>query len=163
MEQEQKEAAAVENKVSMTNAQALKTVEVVEDAMDKVWHSLKRPLSPIKNEHDLKRRTQLLDAMLDRIGEDEEHPLAFVCSSLGQLIEEFETEEFPINESSPAATLSFLMEQHGLKQKDLEHILPQSNLSAFLKGKRTLTPAQIVKLGDQFGVSPIVFLPKKDE
>jgi HTH-type transcriptional regulator / antitoxin HigA len=146
----------------MASVQAIKTVGVMEDAMESVWPDLKKILAPIKSNSDLKKRTELLDLMLDKVGEDEDHPLAFVCDSLGRLIEEYEKKAFPIRESSPSEVLSFLIEQGGLKQKDLSDILPQSNLSAFLKGKRSLSPIQIARLSVRFGVSPTVFLPLPD-
>ena len=56
--------------------------------------------------------------------------------------------------------LRFLMDARGLKQEDLSTIVPQSNLSAILAGKRKISATLAGKLGKFFGVSPAMFVPK---
>ena len=46
------------------------------------------------------------------------------------------------------------MEALRLKQEDLSGIVPQSNLSAILAGKRNISATLAGKLGKFFGVSP---------
>ncbi len=55
--------------------------------------------------------------------------------------------------------LHFLMEARGLKQENLSAIVPQTNLSAILAGKRKISATMAGKLGKFFGVSPAVFVP----
>jgi HTH-type transcriptional regulator/antitoxin HigA len=54
--------------------------------------------------------------------------------------------------------LRFLMNERGLKQSDLSEIIPQSNLSAVLAGKRKISASLASKLGKFFGVSPVIFI-----
>lgn len=51
------------------------------------------------------------------------------------------------------------MEARGLKQEDLSSVMPQSNLSAILAGKRKIGVAMAGRLGGVFGISPAVFVP----
>ena len=45
-------------------------------------------------------------------------------------------------------------------QDDLCAIVPQSNLSAILSGKRKISATLAGKLGKFFGVSPAIFVPR---
>ena len=135
-------------------------LKIVEEAVRRAGPALRRTLSPIESERDLDRRTKLLHALLDKIGDNEEHPLTFVLDALGRVIEEYEERVHPIEPSSPHEVLSFLIEQRGLKQKELSNIISQSNLSAVLRGKRGLTPLQIKKLSIRFSVPAELFLPE---
>lgn len=143
----------------MASAQAQRVVDKLEDAIESIWPDIRKALTPIKNDSELSKRTEMLDAMLDKIGEDEEHPLSFICDSVGKLIEEYERKSYSIKESSPVEVLKFLMEENAVKQKDLSHIIPQANLSAVLSGKRGLTLLQVGKISAFFGVSPGLFIP----
>jgi HTH-type transcriptional regulator/antitoxin HigA len=48
----------------------------------------------------------------------------------------------------------------GLRQDDLSSIVPQSNLSEILAGKRKISAALAGKLGKFFGVNPSIFVPR---
>src|SRR5271154_6706793 len=84
---------------------------------------------------------------------------AALCDIVGRTIEDYEEKIAPINGSSPAEVLQLLVSEHGLKQSDFNEILPQSDLSAVLRGKRSLTPKQISQLSARFNVSPAGFIP----
>jgi HTH-type transcriptional regulator/antitoxin HigA len=51
------------------------------------------------------------------------------------------------------------MEARGLTQENLSAIVPQSNLSSILAGKRKISATLAGKLGKFFGVSPALFIP----
>jgi HTH-type transcriptional regulator/antitoxin HigA len=51
------------------------------------------------------------------------------------------------------------MEARGMKQEELSAVVPQSNLSAFLSGKRKISTTLAGQLGKFFGVSPALFVP----
>ena len=81
--------------------------------------------------------------------------------TLGLLIADFEKKTFEqTNKDIPGADiLEYLMEEHGLKQKDLAKELGgQSIVSDILLGKRELNKNQIKALSRKFGVSTAVFL-----
>ena len=74
------------------------------------------------------------------------------------LIERYEQENYTIPEASPADVLRFLLERHGLRQRDVAAELGgESVVSEVLSGKRRLNTAQIEQLSRRFRVSPAVF------
>lgn len=76
------------------------------------------------------------------------------------LIERYEEEHYSVPQASPAEVLRFLMERHGLKQRDLAADLGgESVVSEVLSGKRELNAAHIKRLWKRFQVSPAVFFP----
>lgn len=80
---------------------------------------------------------------------------------LATLIEKYENEKFPIPDATPQEILAELIEQNGLRQRDLVHILgPESVVSEIVNGKRPLSKTHIEKLSRRFHVSPAVFFPK---
>src|SRR5713101_9832775 len=67
------------------------------------------------------------------------------------LIEDFEERQHALPRASPIATLKFLMEQHGLKQKDLVRVFgTPSIVSDVLSGKRELNRKHIARLSVRF-------------
>ncbi|HUB51482.1 MAG TPA: hypothetical protein VL986_05015 [Terracidiphilus sp.] len=76
------------------------------------------------------------------------------------LIERYEEERFALPDASPADVLRFLLERHGLKQRDLAGDLGgESVVSEVLSGKRKLNAVHIEHLSKRFRVSPAVFFP----
>jgi HTH-type transcriptional regulator / antitoxin HigA len=76
------------------------------------------------------------------------------------LIERYEEEHFAIPKASPADVLRFLLDHHGLRQRDLAAELGgESVVSEVLAGKRRLNAAHIELLSKRFRVSPAVFFP----
>ena len=74
------------------------------------------------------------------------------------LIEHYEAEHHPIPDASPIEVLQYLMEQNGLRQRDLVPELgSEANVSLILSGKRSLTKEHIAKLSDRFHLSPASF------
>ena len=74
------------------------------------------------------------------------------------LIEDFEEKQYRLPRAKPADVLRFLMDQHGLKQKDLVDVLgTPSIVSEVLAGKRELTKDHIKRLSERFHVSPELF------
>lgn len=76
------------------------------------------------------------------------------------LIERFEEENYTVPNASPTDVLRFLLDRHGLKQRDLAADLGgESVVSEVLSGKRKLNAAHIEQLSKRFHVSPAVFFP----
>ena len=74
------------------------------------------------------------------------------------LIEDFESKRYTLPRAKPVEVLRFLMEQHGLKQKDLADVFgTRSIVSEVLSGKRKLNREHIERLSERFHVSPEVF------
>ena len=125
------------------------------------WQGLNKlvPLGPITGEKDYKRRVQVMDELLDRIGANESHRLMPLLDLVTKEIETYEAQDNALPEATPAAVLAYLMEEHQLKQTDLAGELGgQSIVSAILNGKRELNTRQMKALATRFNVSPAVFL-----
>lgn len=76
------------------------------------------------------------------------------------LIERYEEEQYSVPKASPADVLRFLLERHGLRQRDLAAELGgESVVSEVLSGKRRLNTTHIEHLSRRFHVSPAVFFP----
>lgn len=80
---------------------------------------------------------------------------------LAALIEKYENEHYQIPAATPQEVLAELIEQNGLKQRDLVPLLgTESAVSMIVNGRRPLSKANIEKLSQRFRVSPAVFFPK---
>lgn len=110
-------------------------------------------LRPIHSEADFERMSAMMNALLDDVGDDEEHPLSGLLELVSDLIYRYEQTHHAIEAAAPKDVLRFLMESRGLKQDDLSTLLPQSNLSAILAGKRKISAALAGKLAKYFGIS----------
>jgi HTH-type transcriptional regulator/antitoxin HigA len=74
------------------------------------------------------------------------------------LIEDFEEKQYQLPRAKPLGVLRFLMDQHGLKQKDLVDVFgTPSIVSEVLSGKRELNKDHIKRLSERFHVSPELF------
>jgi HTH-type transcriptional regulator/antitoxin HigA len=123
-------------------------------AFDTIAH-----LRPIHSEDEYDRTVALMDSLLDEAGDNEDHPLSSLLDLVSELVSKYDQEHYPINPAKPKDVLRFLMDDRGLKQEDLSAIVPQSNLSAILSGKRKISATLAGKLGKYFGISPAMFLP----
>jgi HTH-type transcriptional regulator/antitoxin HigA len=126
--------------------------------ISKVWPSVKSIFSVPHTEKEYRDLVKTLDSLIDEVGENENHELAPVMETIGNLIENYESQNFKINESTPIDALKYLMLEHGLKQADLKEIGSQGVVSEVLKGKRKLNIDQIKKISNKFQVSPLVFI-----
>jgi HTH-type transcriptional regulator/antitoxin HigA len=75
------------------------------------------------------------------------------------LIEVYETENYPMDESTPYEILQHLMEVSGTRQADLVGVIGSSGVvSEVVNGKRSISKSQAKILGDYFKVSPSLFI-----
>jgi HTH-type transcriptional regulator/antitoxin HigA len=116
-------------------------------------------LRPIHDEAGYDQMVSLMNSLLDEAGDNEDHALAGLLELVGDVVSKYEREHHAIAAATPKDSLRFLIEARGLNQEDLSAIVPQSNLSAILAGKRKISAALAGKLGKFFGVSPALFVP----
>jgi HTH-type transcriptional regulator / antitoxin HigA len=115
------------------------------------------PPRPIKSEADLDAIQKVIDSLIDKseLSADEREYL----SVLGSLVSEYEQKYHPIPDISGVDLLKVLIEEQGLKQKDLLPIFKtESIVSDVLHGKRKLTVGHIKGLAEFFKVPASVFL-----
>lgn len=97
--------------------------------------------------YDLDRRSKTLTPAEKEIAE-----------LLTLLIKDFEEKRYQLPRAKPLEALRFLIEQHGLKQKDLVDVFgTPSIVSEVLNGKRELNKDHIRRLSVRFHVSPELF------
>ena len=126
--------------------------------ISKVWPTIKAIFSVPHTESEYQALVETLDNLVDEVGNNQNHELAPVMETIGNLIENYENREYKIKEASPIDVLKYLMQEHGLKQSDLKEIGSQGVVSEILTGKRTLNLEQIKKISSRFQVSPLVFI-----
>ncbi|NJM77457.1 MAG: transcriptional regulator [Acaryochloridaceae cyanobacterium RU_4_10] len=75
------------------------------------------------------------------------------------LIEAYETQHYPMDESQPYKILQHIMEASGTRQADLVGVIGSSGVvSEVINGKRSISKAQAKALGEYFKVSPSLFI-----
>ena len=141
----------------MTTATATLNIK----ALHKTWAAFDRVahLRPIRTEEEYDRTVSLMNYLLDIVGDREDHALSGLLDLVSKLVADCDTSHYAIEASAPNEILRHLIELRGLKQSDLAEIVPQSNLSAILAGKRKISAALAGKLGKFFNISPAVFVP----
>lgn len=117
-------------------------------------------LRPIHDEVSYDQMVALMNSLLDVVGDDEDHELSGLLELLGDVVSKYEREHYAIEAAAPKDSLRFLIEARGLNQDALSAIVPQSNLSAILAGKRNISATLAGKFGKFFGVSPALFVPR---
>ena len=112
---------------------------------------------PIRTEAEHTRLTAMLLELDER--EDlspEEEALAEVMTLL---IEDYEEKYHPLPAVSPQASLNALMEERGLKHKDIWPILGnKGSASEVLSGRRSVSKAQAKRLAEFFHVPIDLFI-----
>lgn len=65
------------------------------ERVEQLWPDLAPLLFVPHTEDEYQRLARLLDSLIDRVGEDEAHPLASLMELVGALIERYEDEHVP--------------------------------------------------------------------
>src|SRR6202035_1976566 len=81
------------------------------------------------------------------------------CELLTVLIEAFEDANYALEGSTPDSRLRSLMEEHGLRQRDLLDVFGSRGIASEVEsGKRAISKAQAKKLAEMFHVPADLFL-----
>jgi HTH-type transcriptional regulator / antitoxin HigA len=112
---------------------------------------------PIRTETERARLAETLLALDDRDDlSPEEEALAEV---LTLLIEDFEEKNYPLPQVSPHESLNALMEERGLKHKDIWPVLGNKGAATeVLSGRRSISKAQAKRLAEFFHVPIDLFV-----
>ena len=121
------------------------------------WRSLAPILSVPRTKAEYDNLVNLLDHLIDEVGNNESHPLASLMDTVGTLIESYENEHYPFSQGNPLEALKYLMKVNGLTQSDLSEVGSQGVVSEIISGKRSLNARQIRVLSKRFHVSPSTF------
>ncbi|MEE4376334.1 MAG: helix-turn-helix domain-containing protein [Candidatus Competibacteraceae bacterium] len=115
-------------------------------------------VTSVRTEAEYVQVAATVDALLDVVGDDEQHPLADVLDYLAEQLIAYENEHCRIPAAEPRELLRFLMEQHDLKQTDLSDCAPQSRISEILNGQRAISKTLAKRLAARFHVRADLFL-----
>lgn len=132
----------------------VKSLQKAWTAFDRIAH-----LRPIRSDKEYERTVALMNALLDVAGDDENHPMSGLLDLVSDLVEDYDAAHFTPPAAEPKDVLQHLIEMRGLRQSDLAGVIPQSNLSAILAGKRKISATLAGKFAKFFDVSPAVFIP----
>jgi len=112
---------------------------------------------PIQSERELQAATARLLELDERDDlSPEEEALAEV---LTVLIEDFEDKHYPLPDVPPHEALQALMEDRGLKHKDIWPVLGNKGAATeILSGRRSISKAQAKRLADFFRVPIDLFI-----
>jgi HTH-type transcriptional regulator / antitoxin HigA len=125
------------------------------NAWDKFMVSSQHLLRPIENDKHYDEVAAFLDELLEAAKPSRSTEI--LLDYVTRLVADYD-ERLELPEAEPRHVLAFLMEQHGLSQKDLTHLIPQAVVSQLLNGKRNFSAGHAKKLAEFFGISPEVFL-----
>ena len=110
----------------------------------------------IKTEEEYTATLARLDDLMEAEPETEEFD---ELELLAMLVDNYESEVYPVALPDPIEAIKFRMEQSGLRQKDLIPLLgSRSKVSEILSGKRTLSLTMIRNLHRELGISPEALL-----
>ena len=132
-------------------------MSVIAEEIQEHWRIV-RPIFSIRNENEYDLAVERLNALIDEIGDREQHPLYELLDTLGAVIHTYEEKHHPMPECSGVEMLQFLMEEHQIEPSDLPEIGSPETVSQILSGKRELTVKHLHALAARFHVSPTVFV-----
>lgn len=131
---------------------------------NKTKHKFHLPLTVFKkptNDNEYKYLEDILDKLIDEVRDDENHPLALAMQIIGENLEQYDNEHFPLigENVTDVELVKYLMNINQLHQKDLASIFGgQANVSKFLNGERSLGKNHISELKRKFKISADFFL-----
>jgi len=124
----------------------------------KVWPIVSKVVSTLHTHKEYCKTIELLDELIDRVQYKSNPTLESLIDTLGTLIKDYEDRNIKKPKDDPAGNLKYLMNEHNLKQIDLNEIGSQGVVSEILNGKRQLNIRQIRLLSKRFHVSASVFI-----
>lgn len=128
--------------------------------LEKAWTALQNLalLRPIRSPADFERMHVLTDALSDEVGDDESHPLFSMLELTMELMQRWEDEHVMVPVAEPKEVLRYLLEENGLKQKDLSDIASPTLMSDILAGRRGISRVLAKRLADRFNVNVSAFV-----
>jgi HTH-type transcriptional regulator / antitoxin HigA len=123
------------------------------------WASVAEIAGPVRSETEYDALIERMDALMDYIGDDEQHPLIGLLHLMGDQVAAYDEAH---REAPEAATgiemVRHFMREHLLTQAGLPEIGSQGVVSEVLSGKRSLNLRQIRALAERFNVPAGLFV-----
>ncbi|UCH26822.1 MAG: helix-turn-helix domain-containing protein [Trueperaceae bacterium] len=127
------------------------------EELDKLAHPY---LAPIETERHYQEALDFMAELWDVVVDDPNSPYGSLLGILSDRLNDYENSRHAVPEATPQQVLSYLIEEKGVTQKEIEEAtgIYQSNLSQILSGKRKLTTEQVKQLAEYFKVNPTALL-----
>ena len=132
-------------------------MSVVPEDIQLHWRVV-QPLFSIRNESEYNLAIERLNALIDEISTNEQHPLYELLNTLGTVIHAYEEKHYPMPECSGVEIFQHLIQEHQLAPSDFPELGTSDVVLEILDGKRELTVKHLQALATRFHVSPSVFV-----
>ena len=132
-------------------ALAIKPLEVAWDRLNTLM-----PVFPIRTQQQHNKAIEMLNGLLDIVGDNESHPLYDLLDTLGTLIRVYEESLYPEPDINEIDVLKYLMAEHNIP--DLPEIGDKHYIKALLSGQHQMTIGDVKALSQRFNVSVTTFL-----
>jgi len=110
------------------------------------------------NEQDYAASIERLNALIDEVGTDEQHPLYTLLDTLGTLIYVYDQQHYALPDCSGGEILAYLMEEQQVAIRNLSDIGSPETIAQIIDGQKSLTIQQVHILSERFHVSTAVFV-----
>lgn len=132
-------------------------IPAIDTEYDELLHAIQPKV--IHNKREYARLSAEVERLMLKGDDNLSVAESAILELIFDLVRDYEQKNLPPRQkSAPAELLKHLMEQTETKAADLP--LPPSRASEILKGKRTISKAQAIDLGEFFNISPALFLEK---
>ncbi len=132
-------------------ALAIKPLEAAWDRLNTLM-----PVFPIRNQQQHNQAIEMLNNLLDIVGDNENHPLYDLLDTLGTLIKVYEDSLYPEPDINAVDVLKYLMAEHNIT--DMPEICNKGYIKALLSGQHQMTIGDVKALSQHFNVSAATFL-----
>jgi HTH-type transcriptional regulator/antitoxin HigA len=135
-------------------------ITIATEKLVHAWGELQSlvPFRVIRSEQEYDQAIEVLNELLDTVGDDERHPLYELLDTLSTLVHDYEERHYPEPVNIGINVLRFLMEEHRLTPVDLPELGNPEEVQDLLSGNRELSVQDIQILSKRFSVSPATFL-----
>ena len=116
------------------------------------------PFLSLRNEGEYDAAVERLNALVDEVGTNQQHPLYSLLETLGTLVHTYEHEHQTIPGATGPEVLQFLMEEHGVAAADFPELGAPEVVNGYLAGRHELSVNQVRALAERFRVSPAAFV-----
>ena len=118
-------------------------------------HALPRVIETEAENEEMIAALERLDTLSRPLTLEEES----LASLITVLIQRFEEQRYPLGHATPIEALRVLIEERGLRQRDLIPVFGSSSVvSDVMNEKRSISKTHARKLGGFFRVSPALFI-----
>ena len=124
----------------------------------KHWTPIRHLVSVPKTDQQCERMIELLNTLLDEVGENQEHPLYPLIETLGTLIEEYETRTLPEPATTPGSIFGFLLSENHLTSSELPEVGSAQVVDELIAGVQDFSLEQIKYLCRRFHLKPELLL-----